>query len=405
MKYKKFLIILSTVFTFSIATNRINTQSVICTNAEICSQTTNQTAQKSLNLSAKSAFSMEYDTETVIYAQNENARLPIASMCKIMTLLLCFDEIANGNVSMDEEISVSERAASMGGSQVFLEANASYQVIELLKSIAVCSANDSCVAMAEHIAGGESFFTDKMNEKARELGANNTLFSNCTGLPKEPQYSTAKDVAIILKALLKHEEYYKISNVWMDTFKHPKGRTTEISNTNKLIRFYEGCDGGKTGFTNQAGYCLAATAKRNDMRVISVVIGEENSKTRFNDVKSTFDYAFANYSMKTAVDCNNPIDEKAAISGGKQNFVSVKPNRSSKVFVKRGDTSQYTVSTYFKEGLKAPLSVGDKIGELLVYKDGVEIDRIDLICNEKVERENFFDKFKEIAEKWTLNTK
>ena len=248
-----------------------------------------------LNVSAKSAYLMDYGTQTVIFAQNERAHLPIASMCKIMTLLLSFEAIDAGVLDMEEEITVSERAASMGGSQVFLEANSKYLVKELLKSIVVCSANDSCVALAERIAGNESVFVDRMNERAKGLGANDTLFANCTGLPKEPQYSCAKDVALMLKELLKNEEYYAFGKVWLDKFAHPQGRYTEITNTNKLVRFYDGCDGGKTGFTNQAGFCLAATAKRGGMRVISVVIGEQDSKTRFDDVRSMFDYAFANY--------------------------------------------------------------------------------------------------------------
>jgi D-alanyl-D-alanine carboxypeptidase (penicillin-binding protein 5/6) len=255
---------------------------------------TNTKDIKGLDLHAKSAYLCDYATGTEIYALNETARLPIASMCKIMTLTLCFDAINEGVMTMDEEITVSERAASMGGSQVFLEANAKYPVRELMKSIVVCSANDSCVALAEKIAGNETAFTDKMNEKVRSLGLSNTLFANCTGLPRDPQYSCAKDVAVMLKALLANEEYYEFGRVWLDKFQHPQGRYTEITNTNKLVRFYDGCDGGKTGFTNQAGFCLAATAKRNDMRIISVVIGEENSANRFDDVRSMFDYAFAN---------------------------------------------------------------------------------------------------------------
>lgn len=405
MKFKKFLVVLAVIFTFAFAFKVTQNTSILTTNAENPSVSVSAGVKNDLTLSAKSSFCMEYDTETVIHSHNENTRLPIASMCKIMTLLLCFEEIEKGNLTLEEEVLVSEKSASMGGSQVFLEANANYQVKELLKSIAVCSANDSCVAMAERIAGEESFFTDKMNEKAKELGANDTLFANCTGLPQEPQYSTAKDVAIILKALLKHEGYYEISRVWMDNFKHPKGRVTEISNTNKLVRFYDGCDGGKTGFTNQAGYCLAATANRNGMRIISVVIGEKDSKTRFNDIKNTFDYAFSNYSMQIAVDGNNPIEEKASVVNGKQKLVLVKPSRSSKILVKRGEKSEYTTTTHLKENLKAPLKVGTIVGELVVYKNGIEIDKIDLISNESIEKANFFDQFKEISKNWTLKPK
>ena len=177
-------------------------------NCEMLAVTASATGSVDLQTHAKSAYLMDFNTQTVVYSQNEKTRLPIASMCKIMTLLLSFEAIQAGTLSMDEEICISERAASMGGSQVFLEANAKYKVRELMKSIVVCSANDSCVALAERIAGSESLFVEKMNEKAKEIGAENTLFANCTGLPKEPQYSCAKDVAIMLKSLLKHEEYY-----------------------------------------------------------------------------------------------------------------------------------------------------------------------------------------------------
>ena len=352
-----------------------------------------------LGIRAKSAYLMDFGTKTPIYQQNETARLPIASMCKIMTALLAFDAIKAGNLDMNEEICVSERAASMGGSQVFLEANAKYSVRELIKSIIVCSANDSCVAMAERIAGSEHVFVEKMNEKAKEIGANNTLFANCTGLPKEPQYSCAKDVAIMLKHLLEHEEYYEFSKVWLDKFQHPEGRYTEITNTNKLVRFYDGCDGGKTGFTNEAGFCLAATAKRNDMRIISVVIGEENSKNRFDDVRTMFDYAFANYCVSPIVEANVPLETQAEISGGKEKHVAVTPVRSCYTFGRRGEKHAVTMEISFQK-LRAPLELGATVGELTLFKNGVEVDRVALVAATSVERAGFSDLFKDVARGW-----
>jgi D-alanyl-D-alanine carboxypeptidase (penicillin-binding protein 5/6) len=293
-------------------------------------------AKDVLDISAKAAYLMDNYSKTAIYSHQEEERLPIASMCKIMTLLLSFDAIRAGNLSFDEEIMVSERAASMGGSQVFLEANAKYLVKELIKSVVICSANDSCVALAERIAGSEQIFVDRMNEKAKEIGANNTLFANCTGLPKEPQYSCAKDVALMLSKLLENEEYYGFGKVWMDKFEHPEGRYTEITNTNKLIRFYDGCDGGKTGFTNEAGFCLAATAKRDNTRIISVVIGEKDSKQRFEDVRTMFDYAFANYTTKKIVQADVPLGERARVDGGKSTSIAVAPQRDAYLFLRRG---------------------------------------------------------------------
>ena len=350
---------------------------------------------------AKSAFLMDYSTNTVMYSYKETERLPIASMCKIMTALLCFDAIEAGFLSLEEEVCVSERAASMGGSQVFLEANAKYSVNELIKSIVVCSANDSCVAMAERIAGSESLFVDKMNEKAKKIGATNTLFANCTGLPKEPQYSCAKDVAMMLKSLLEHEKYYEFSKVWLEKFAHPKGRFTEITNTNKLVRFYDGCDGGKTGFTNEAGFCLAATAMRDNLRVISVVIGEESSENRFQDVRTMFDYAFANYTAKMIVEKGKTIQETIMVDGGKVKTLTVYPERSAYALAKRGvvDNVSYSLDCQKR---KAPIEKDERVGVLIIYKDGVEIDRIELLAAQTIERANFFDRLREIARNWMI---
>ena len=355
-----------------------------------------------LQLNAKAAYMMDWASGTEIYSSNATDRLPIASMCKIMTLILCFDAIEAGNLSLDEMISVSEHAASMGGSQVFLEANAQYPARELIKSIIVCSANDSCVAMAERIAGSDTLFTDKMNARAKELGAENTLFANCTGLPKEPQYSCAHDVAKMLAELVSHEEYFSFSKIWMDKFQHPQGRYTEISNTNRLVRFYEGCDGGKTGFTNQAGFCLAATAKRGGMRLISVVIGEDSSDHRFGDIRTMFDYAFATYTLKTVVDENNLLSETADGSGGKTKSVTVRPERSSHIFSRRGDTENVTLDVQIKNRVKAPIRAGDKVGEIIVYKDNVEIDRVSVVANESAEAAGFLDHLRRVAQGWNL---
>ena len=352
-----------------------------------------------LQTHAKAAYLMDFNTKTVVYAHEENKRLPIASMCKIMTLILSFESIKDGHLAMDEEICVSERAASMGGSQVFLETNAKYKVSELIKSIVVCSANDSCVAMAERIAGSESLFVEKMNEKAKEIGAENTLFANCTGLPKEPQYSCAKDVALMLKALLNHEEYYQFGKVWLDKFQHPEGRFTEITNTNKLIRFYDGCDGGKTGFTNEAGFCLAATAKRDNLRLISVVIGEESSDIRFRDVRTMFDYGFANYTATPVVEKEIPLAERVKIAGGKEKELTVYSERSSYTFTRRGEKANVYTEVRFDK-VKAPISQGERIGETIIYRDGVECDRVPLLAANGVEKANFLDRLREIAQEW-----
>ena len=364
--------------------------------------TVSNESKTDLSLPVKAAYMMDSASKTQIYAERETERLPIASMCKIMTLVLCFDEINRGNLAMDQSITVSDRAASMGGSQVFLEAGGTYSVGELMKSIVVCSANDSCVALAEHIAGSEALFVGKMNEKAKELGAENTLFANCTGLPKDPQYSCAKDVAYFLTELVKNEEYFAFSRIWTDRFMHPKGRYTDITNTNRMVRFYEGCDGGKTGFTNQAGFCLAATAKRGEMRIVSVVIGAETSDRRFGAVRTMFDYAFGNYALKTVLDENNPLNEQVCVRNGKADFVQVKAERGSYIFSKRDDAEEISLDVRLKKSIKAPVREGDDVGEAVVYKNSVEIDRVKLVAAESVACAGFKERFKKVVGFWNI---
>ena len=350
---------------------------------------------------AKAAYVSEAHSGIAVFEKNAKRHLPIASMCKIMTLLLTFEAIDSGVLLYDDEVMISENAASMGGSQVFLEENAKYPVRELIKSIVVCSANDSCVALAERIAGNDSLFVERMNDRAKELGCEDTLFANCTGLPKEPQYSCAKDVAKMLGELIKHDEYFTFGKIWMDKFQHPENRFTEISNTNRLVKFYDGCDGGKTGFTNEAGFCLAATAMRNGMRIISVVIGEPSSKIRFKEVSDSFDYAFANYTMKKVVSAERNLDG-IGVSGGKEKRVDVRPQRDGYIFLKRGEKEDCTVEIELGQSLKAPVSKGENAGTLIIYRSGVEYDRIPMVTAACVEKAGYLDALRDVAQDWNF---
>lgn len=352
---------------------------------------------------AKAAYVMERESGAPVFEKESKKHLPIASMCKIMTLILAFEAIDSGIMTMDEEIVVSENAASMGGSQVFLEAHAKYPVRELLKSIVVCSANDSCVAIAERVAGSDTIFVEKMNERAKELGCEDTLFANCTGLPKEPQYSCAKDVATMLSALLNHPQYYEFGKIWTDTFHHPEGRTTEITNTNRLARFYDGCDGGKTGFTSEAGFCLAATAKRGDMRVISVVIGASDSKNRFKEVSESFDYTFANFKMQTVVDESKEWENSVYVSGGKEKSLGLRPARCGRLFLRRGEKGEYELRTELPATVKAPVKQGDIVGEVYVIRGGIEVDRIPLMATSSIEKASYFDVLRDVANDWKIH--
>lgn len=371
----------------------------VCLLAPIGSKYEKISAGAETLVDCKAAYLCDFESGTSAYAQNETERLPIASMCKIMTLLLSFEAVDGGNLAYDEKISVSDNASGMGGSQVFLESGLAYSAEELMKTVAVCSANDSCVALAERIAGSEGLFVEKMNERARELGAENTLFANCTGLPKEPQYSCAKDVSLMLRELLKHQKYYEFSKIWLEDFQHPDGRTTTITNTNKLIRFYDGCDGGKTGFTNQAGFCLAATAKRGDMRLVSVVIGAENSDKRFASVKNMLNYAFANYESRKIVPADKPLEQKLPVRGCKQKEISVCPERSLTVFAKKGEEVDAKAEIVLSE-VKAPFGPGTVVGEAVLYCGGVEKDRCKLVAAEGAEKFSWGEAYREIAQNW-----
>ncbi len=349
----------------------------------------------------KSAYLMDYDSGECVYSLNENERMPIASVCKVMTLSLCLEAVHGGKLNFDDIITVSENASSMGGSQVFLASGSEYKLSELVKSIIVCSANDSCVAVAEAVGGSESTFVAAMNKKAAELGCNDTLFANCTGLPKETQYSCAHDVALMFGNLLQYEEYFDFSKIWLEDFEHPDSRTTRITNTNKLIRRYPACDGGKTGFTNEAGFCLAATAKKDNLRFISVVLGGDTSANRFDSAARLFDYGFANYRNKVVLDQNVTLNDDFAVRGGKSKFVAVRPARNVYIFSKADEAPNvtYNVKAY---DIKAPIAENQTVGKIEVYKDGVLCDEVDVVAAEAVEKAGFNDYLKYNAENWAI---
>ncbi|MCH5153418.1 MAG: D-alanyl-D-alanine carboxypeptidase [Clostridiales bacterium] len=354
-----------------------------------CAETAN------LSISAKEAILMSEDGQ-VLFEYNATEKRPIASMTKIMTLLCAYDAVDNGKVSLDDDVVASQHAASMGGSQVFLDANTTYKMGNLIKSIIVCSANDSCVAVAEHVSGSVENFVEVMNNKAKELGLTNTHFENCTGLPAVSQYSCAKDVGVMLSNLIKHPHYFTCANVWMEDFEHPSGRVTGMTNTNKLVRFYDGCDGGKTGYTSEAKHCLAATAKRGDTRVIAVVVGAPDSQTRFKEVSEMFNYAFANYESKVYVDGNTKL-EGVAVQGGKQDTLEVVAESKLIAFGKKGSVD-YKVQIELPEKVKAPVAQGDVIGiAKLVDSNENVVGQVNLLAKNDVAAKSYWDYVKDIV--------
>lgn len=348
----------------------------------------------------KAAYVCEAESGTAVAAQRETERLPIASMCKIMTLLLAFEAADAGELSLEESVVVSEHAAGMGGSQVFLDAGLSYPAGELLKSIAVCSANDSCVAISERIAGSEEAFVERMNERARELGAEDTLFANCTGLPREPQYSCAKDVALMLRELLKHEPFFDYAGIRLEDFRHPDGRVTTMTNTNKLLRKLEGCDGGKTGFTQEAGFCLAATAKRGETRLVCVVIGAESSDARFECVAKLLNETFATHERRVVAAADRPMENVLAVKGSRSDRIGYAPERSLGIFVRKGEKADVRTELILPADVRAPVMRGDRVGEVVLLLDGVEVDRCALISLDDAPRYSYGEAFREGARLW-----
>ena len=356
-------------------------------------------ASNALDLSSKSAFLMEYDSGQTLFAKDENKRLPVASMVKMMTILIALEELDAGNVALDTKITTTENASSMGGSQVFIDPFVEYSFEDLLKSVIMASANDASVALAEYFNGNEKAFTNRMNKRAAALGMKNTHYANCTGLPAPEQYSTAKDTAILLKEILKHEIYHKFSTIWMDTLVHPSGRETELVNTNRLVRYYQGCDGGKTGSTNEAGCCLGASAKRGDMRLISVVVGADSSKTRFNESALLFNYGFGNFESKRIVDCDQSFGE-ISVSKGKKESVKVYPKESFSAVVKKGEKTGYETNVDMKKNVCAPLKKGDEVGQVTVTKDGKVLKKISIVSGDDAKALSWFETAHKIMEKW-----
>lgn len=356
-------------------------------------------ATNDIDITSKSAILMEYDSGEVLFTKDECKRLPVASMVKMMTILISLEEFEEKNVSLDTKITTSENASSMGGSQVFLDPYVEYTFEDLLKSVIMASANDASVALAEYFNGNEKAFTNRMNKRAKELGMNDTHYSNCTGLPAPEQYSSAKDTAILLKEILKHEVYHNYSTIWMDTLTHPSGRQTELVNTNRLIRYFEGCDGGKTGSTNEAGCCLGASAKRGDMRLISVIVGAENSKTRFNESATLLNYGFKNFESQKLADMNVEVGEIAVLKG-KSQTVKVYAAEDFSAVVKKGDKSNYQVDTELAQNVGAPVKAGESVGKILISKNGNIVKEISVVVKEDIKHLSYFETAKKVIHKW-----
>ena len=343
---------------------------------------------------AKSAILIDENTGKILYSKNEHERRPMASMTKIMSLILIMEQIDKGNITYDTDVEISQEASSMGGSQIFLQVGDKYKVRELIKSVAMASANDSVVALAEKTYGSKESFIEAMNNKAKELNLENTHFVNVHGLDEEEHYSSAYDMAIMAKELLKHEDILKFTSVYEEYLKKPDGSQIWLVNTNKLVRFYSGVDGLKTGYTASAGYCLTATAKKNNLRLISVVMGEDSIENRSSDTVKLLNYGFNTYKVNI-IKKKGEVLGKVKVKNGKKEDVNLVLINDATELLNINDT----ISNYnFKlelQSIKAPVYKGDIVGKVKIYDENNNLlNEENITVEETILKANIWDLFK-----------
>ena len=348
-----------------------------------------------LEVGGKSAVLMDVSTGTVIYESNSHEPLSPASVTKVMTMLLIMEAIDSGKIGWDDMVTASEAAAAKGGSQIYLKVGETMSVTDMVKSIAVSSANDCACAMAEHLAGSEAAFVEQMNARAKELGMNDTTFVNCTGLDDAPEAANHKtsayDIALMSRQLLKnHPDIKKFTTIWMDTV---RDGAFGLANTNKMVRFYSGCTGLKTGFTSGAGYCLSAAAERDGMELVAVVMGCDTSQNRFAACKSMLDYGFANFALYTPV-----LQEGASVpvTLGRRSSIGAVPADQTALLVQKAQLSSITSDVVLEESVTAPVSKGQRLGMLTIKAGEQVLSQVPLVAEQGVERKDFWDLFIDI---------
>ena len=354
-----------------------------------------------LEVAGKSAILMDMATGSVLYEQNPHEKLPPASVTKVMTMLLVMEAIDSGKISWNDTVTVSESAAAKGGSPIYLKVGETMSVSDMLKSVAVSSANDCACALAEHIAGSESAFVEKMNIRAGQLGMKDTHFVNCTGLDDDENarehLTSAYDIAIMSRELmLNHPDIQKFTTIWMDTV---RGGAFGLSNTNKLVRFYPGATGLKTGFTSSAGYCLSATAQRDGLGLIAVVLGAKTSQERFAGCKAMLDYGFANFAT---VKPELPTDNSIPVKLGTQKYVTAVPGEDVKLLIDKGQKDQVNIQVALEETLTAPISKGQKVGTLTVRVGDQVLSQVPMVAGDAVPRLTWWDLFVQMLQKLAM---
>ena len=347
-----------------------------------------------MDISAKSAILVDFNTGKVLYSKNENEPLAMASMTKVMSMLLIMEKIDDGSLKYDDIVEISTESSSMGGSQIFLNPGDKYKVIDLLKGVAMASANDAVVALAEKTYGSKEHFIEAMNKKAESLGLKNTHFVNVHGLDEEGHYSSAYDMSVMARELLKHEKILDFTRVYEEYLTKPDGSQIWLVNTNKLVRFYDGVDGLKTGFTQNAGYCLTATGKKNNLRLISVVMGEESIEKRSSDTVKLLNYGFNTFKVNLIKNKSEILGKVNVQKGKKENVDVVLVNDVIELLNASDKPSNYKFKILVDK-ITAPVKKGDVIGKVKVLNDnGILISEVDITVNENVLKANLWDLFK-----------
>ena len=338
---------------------------------------------------ATSAIMLEASTGEIIFQKNVNEKRPPASMTKMMSMLLIMENIEKGNLTFEEEVTASAHASSMGGSQIFLKAGEKMKVEDLLKGIAIGSGNDATVAMAERIAGTEEAFVKLMNDRAKELGLNNTNFKNSTGLDVENHYSTAYDMAVIARELVKHKKILEFTGTYEDYLRKDSASPFWLVNTNRLVRFYQGVDGLKTGYTKEAGYCLTSTAEKDNMRLITVVMNEPSTQIRNGETSSMLDYGFNMYSVNKILDTDTSL-QKSKVELGSVLEVEIVPTEEVKILNNKNSDERNVTYELELNTIKAPVKKGDIVGKIKVYEDNKVINEINATVKYDVDKANVF---------------
>ena len=352
-------------------------------------------------VAAKGAVLIEADTGEVLFQQDCHEELPLASVTKVMTMLLVMEAVDEGKITLEDEVTISERAASMGGSQMYMEFGETHTVEELMRGVAMASANDGCVALAEYVAGSEEIFVERMNEKAKELGMRDSHFCNTNGLPVADHYSSADDIALMSKELYQYEETHEWFTTWQSSITvglPGKEKEFGLTNTNKLIKQYQGCNGIKTGFTTDAGYCLSASATREDTHLIAVALGCETSQIRNTEVSKLLDYGFANFETCVIAEKGQAIEEIRVENGQPQTLKAVTADRIT-CLTEKGGKGDISSKAKIDEKVHLPLKKGDKVGVLNVYQGDEKIAEYPLVAEISVEKASFGELAKRLVKK------